>query len=228
MTKSETKKVAETPKTTIFVTPPNYKIVRAKIIGTAPFVSNNFSAEAAEQMKIEMEKGDQGKSAKGPKKPKDFEAGYHGSMHMSTEEWPGIPATSFRAAMIRACSMVKIPMTIARLAFFIMADGDELHNGKPLVKITKGDPKRFDAYVRNDNGKIDIRARALWEPGWEAYVTIKYDADYASQETVINILARAGMTVGVGAGRPSSTNSAGQGWGTFEIKEVGTFNKPLK
>jgi len=218
--KSVSPKPEAASKTMIVVTAPNYRDLLVKIVGTAPFVSNNFSEESKEQMKIAMTLGDQGKSAKGPRKPKDFEAGYRGSMHVSTQGWQGIPMISFRAAMVRACSMAKVEMTKAKQAFFVLADGQEVGSGKPLVKITKGEPQRFEEYVRNDGGKPDIRARALWEPGWEAVLQIQYDADFASQQTVLNILHRAGTSVGVGAGRPFSTNSVGQGWGTFRIKTV--------
>jgi len=34
-----------------------------------------------------------------------------------------------------------------------------------------------------------------------------------------NLLARAGLQVGIGEGRPDSKNSAGMGWGLFQIEE---------
>jgi len=37
---------------------------------------------------------------------------------------------------------------------------------------------------------------------------------------VTNLLARMGMQVGIGAGRPDSTDSAGMGWGTFRIAKT--------
>jgi len=35
---------------------------------------------------------------------------------------------------------------------------------------------------------------------------------------VTNLLSRVGMQVGIGEGRPFSKNSAGMGWGTFELE----------
>lgn len=78
----------------------------------------------------------------------------------------------------------------------------------------------FLKHVRNSNGSTDIRSRARFAPGWECVVPIKYDADFLSAESVSNLLNRAGISVGVGAGRPFSTMSVGQNWGTWELKNV--------
>lgn len=202
----------------IVITAPNFKILSTTLVGTSKFVSNNFSQEAIDQMKIEQEKGAKAKSSKGNRAAKDFNAGYLGSMHISEEGWFGIPATAFRAAMIRTCSVKGIEMVRAKMCFFIEADGYEKGRGTPLVRVTKGEPERFDSYVRNATGVADIRARARLDAGWECNLRIRYDADLFSATTVANLVQHAGISVGVGAGRPFSTMSAGQGWGTFEIK----------
>lgn len=202
----------------IIITAPNFKVLSTTIVGTSIFVSNNFSQEAIDLMKTEMEKGAKAKTSKGNRAAKDFNAGYLGSMHMSEDGWFGIPATAFRAAMIRTCSVKGIEMTRAKMCFFIEADGYEKDRGTPLVRVTKGEPERFDSYVRNATGVADIRARARLAAGWECVLRVRYDADLFSATTVANLVQHAGISVGIGAGRPFSTMSAGQGWGTFEIQ----------
>jgi hypothetical protein len=59
----------------------------------------------------------------------------------------------------------------------------------------------------------------MWEPGWEATVRIRFDADLFTITDVANLLRRAGLQVGVGEGRPDSKKSAGMGWGIFDISE---------
>ena len=167
-------------------------------------------------LKESMEKGQVDKKRGNKLPPKDFEKGYEGSKHLSVDGWCGIPCIAFKAAMVRAGSLVGVEMTKAKQCIEILADGVATH-GSGLVRITSGEPERFDAYVRNSNGSPDIRARARFPAGWEATVTIRYDADFLSASSVINLLARAGWSVGVGAGRPFSTMSVGQGWGTFEV-----------
>lgn len=113
-------------------------------------------------------------------------------------------------------------MTLAKLSVFVLADGYERDRFgvQPLVKITKGKPQRTDFAVRNATGVADIRPRPMWDEGWEAIVTIRFDADQFTVEDVTNLLARMGEQVGIGAGRPDSKDSAGMGWGTFKIAKA--------
>lgn len=200
----------------ITISPPRLPVLEFRIQGTAPFVSNNFSQEARDQMRAEQEAGSTTKKGK-KREPKNFEAGYEGSLHREAGDlWYGIPATAFRAAMIDACRMAGFKMTHAKMSVFVEPDGFEA-DGTPLVRITKGHPEHIDSFVRNDNGSADIRPRGMWAAGWEAVVRVRYDADQFTSEDVANLLLRAGLQVGVGAGRPFSKKSAGQGWGTFTV-----------
>ena len=62
----------------------------------------------------------------------------------------------------------------------------------------------------------------MFREGWEADVRIRYDGDQFTASDVVNLLARAGLQVGIGEGRPDSKKSTGMGWGLFEIaKEDG-------
>jgi hypothetical protein len=102
------------------------------------------------------------------------------------------------------------------MSVFVVADGyDEEGNG--LVKITKGQPHMDVRAGRNANGGTDLRARPMWQEGWRARLTIRWDADQFTASDVVNLLARAGLQVGVGEGRPDSKMSAGCGWGQFTV-----------
>lgn len=204
----------------ITINAPNYSSLRTTLEGTAPYVSNNFSEEAAQQMRADQEQGASAKTGRGKKEPKDFNKGFVGSLHQADDGWYGIPATAFRNALIRACSTVGVEMTRAKMCVFVEADGYEKGRGTPLVKITKGKPEQFVAPVRNANGSIDMRSRARFASGWECHLRVLYDADLFKAEMIANLVNRAGISVGVGAGRPFSKDSAGQGWGTFKIKDA--------
>jgi hypothetical protein len=203
-------------KTTVSIQPPNFQTALFLIKGTAPFVQNKFSNKAREEIKATQMAGST--SRKGKKRdPKDFMAVFEAAKHYSSDGWIGIPAPSFRAAMISACRVCGYQMTKAKLAFFIEADGFDGDDGTPLVKITKGEPQYHEAAVRLDLGGTDIRPRPMWKPGWEAEVRIKYDADMFELSSIANLLLRAGQQVGIGEGRPDSKKSCGMGWGLFEI-----------
>jgi len=200
---------------TIVIEAPKFEIAAIRIRGLAPYVQHKFSAKARAQMIEKQRAGDQAK--KGRKRaPKNFEQTYKDAMHVSREGWHGIPAPAFRNACISACRIVGFKMTHAKLSVFIEADGFDADDGTPLVKINKGKPRVHESSVRNESGVADIRWRPMWEE-WEAIVRVRYDADQFSATDVYNLIARAGMQVGVGEGRPDSSNSNGQGWGMFEV-----------
>jgi len=200
---------------------PNYAVVSFNIIGTSPFVSNKFADEARDQMRAQMAAGSSSKLKKrgGERAGKDFDASYHGSMHKSDDGWYGIPSTAFKAAMVRAASQVGVSMIMLKQVLFIEADGFGDKGVTPLIRFTKGVPAPFDAYVKLKNGSTDIKRRGRWEPGWTCELRVRYDADLMTPTTIANLVLRAGLSVGVGAGRPCSTTSVGMGWGTFTIAE---------
>lgn len=200
----------------IVVKPPSIGMLNFLIEGTAPLVGNKFSVRARTDMRLAMEAGPRAKKGK-QREPKDFQRCFEEAKHVSREGWCGIPAPAFRCAMISACRMVGFAMTRAKLSIFVEPDGFDADDSTALVRITKGEPEYAEHYVRNDGGSADLRPRPLWREGWQAVVRIRYDEDQFSAEDVANLLARAGMQVGVGAGRPDSKDSAGMGWGTFKI-----------
>ena len=189
----------------VTIQPPNLKVAVFRIVGTAPYVQHKFSAKAKQMMIDKQAAGSVAK--KGTKRePKDFDALYEGATHRMTDGSYGIPAPGFRAAMVSACRVVGFKMTLAKLSLFIEADGFD-DEGTPLVKMRKGTPHRSDLAVRLETGVIDIRPRPMWNPGWEADLRVRFDADQFSLEDVANLLMRVGTQVGIGEGRPDSKNS---------------------
>lgn len=198
------------------ITAPNIKTAVFVIRGVAPYVQNKFSAKAREMMKATQEAGSVGKKGK-KREPKDFQKCFEDAQHISSDGWHGIPAPAFRAGMISACRVCGFKMTHAKLAVFVEADGFDADDMTPLVKITKGAPEYSEDLVRNATGVADIRARPKWQPGWEAKLRIRFDADVLSVNDVANLLHRVGSQIGIGEGRPDSKNSCGMGWGLFEV-----------
>ena len=52
---------------------------------------------------------------------------------------------------------------------------------------------------------------------WGARLNIQYDAGMLSDADIVNLISRVGVQVGIGEGRPDSKQSAGLGFGLFEI-----------
>lgn len=196
---------------------PALAILKVLIQGTSPYCQHRFGQKAMLQMKAKQEAGST--SAKGKKRePKNFDSLYEESKHKTKDDWCGIPAGAFRSAMISACRLVGFKMTHAKLAVFVEADGVDVVDHTPLVRISKGEPSKIESPMKNDNGGVDIRVRAIWDAGWQAIVRVKFDTDIFTAEDVMNLLARVGEQVGIGEGRHDSKECSGCGWGTFEIK----------
>lgn len=202
----------------LVIAAPNFKVAVFKIRGTTPLVMHKFSEKAKQTMIKTQEEGSTGKRRGAKKDPKNFDRLWKDATHLSREGWAGIPAVAFFKAMVAACRMVDFKQTHARQAFYVVPDGWSRDPGdrSGLVKITKGEPSRFDAPVRLQGTTTDIRSRPLWEPGWECSVKIRFDADMFNITDVANLLMRAGNQVGILEGRPSSP-SGGVGWGLFDL-----------
>ena len=107
-------------------------------------------------------------------------------------------------------------MTHAKLAFSVIEDGFDKVDGAPLVKITNGKAEQWVAPTRNATGVIDLRSRPMYRE-WGATLRIRYDAGMLTEADIANLIARVGLQVGIGEGRPDSKQSAGLGFGLFEI-----------
>jgi hypothetical protein len=188
-----------------------------RIRGTSPLVHHKFSQKAKDQIQQRQEEGAQGNKRR-TKTPRDFQDDYERSLHRLADGSYGIPAGAFRAALVSACRLVNFKMTLAKLSVFVQADGYDV-DGTALVRMTKGEPHPTGPLpVRNETGVVDLRNRAMFDPGWEALVTIRYDRQQFSLADVTNLLIRVGMQIGLLEGRNDSKNSCGfSGWGGFEI-----------
>lgn len=203
------------PTEKVSVRPLNEIRATFRIRGTAPLVQNRFGSRPKTIMLEKQEAGSTAKSKK-IREAKDFDALYRDAMHVSRDGWHGIPAPAFRNALVSSCRTAGFTMTMAKMTIFCEADGFGT-DGTPLVRITKGTPRRMDAAVRNATGVADIRPRPMFDEGWEAAVRIKFDGDAFNLEDVANLMVRAGVQNGVGEGRPNSRMSCGMGWGTWEV-----------
>lgn len=207
----------------IHIAPPNIRTGEVWIKGTAPLVMHKFSDKAKNMMREKQAAGSTAKT-KRERVAKDFDALFEGARHRSFEGWDGIPAPAFRNACIDACRLVNYKMTMAKMSIVVDADGFDAIEGTPLVKIYGGEPRKLESMVRLATGVCDISVRPQWLE-WGARLRFKYDADQFTANDVVNLIARAGMQVGVCEGRPFSKNSNGMGWGTFEISDEKTVKE---
>lgn len=199
----------------VAIAPADFRTIAFRVNGTAPLVMNKFSAKAREMMRAKQEAGSTAKKGK-TREAKNFDECYEQARHISTQGWDGIPAASFRKALIGACRLVDFKMTLAKIALFVEADGFDADEGTPLVKIiSKTGPKKLESLVRLETKVADIRIRPQWTE-WGAVLRIRYDGSIFNEQDICNLVMRAGLQCGICEGRPSS-ESGGCGWGLFEV-----------
>lgn len=204
---------AATPRESLQIPAPQFETLEFRLVGTAPYMQARFAEKARQAMRAKHEAGSASRKGK-KREPRDFADDYKQAMHVSAEGWAGIPASAFRQAAISACRIVGFKMTLAKLSIFIEADGTDALDGTPLVRL-EGEPEISEMMVRNATGVADIRVRPLWRK-WSCKLRVRYDMDQFSRTDVANLIARCGMQVGIGEGRPDSKSSAGLGFGLFK------------
>jgi hypothetical protein len=207
--------ITKKPKLDIKVDAPNMATATFEIIGTSPLVVHRFSAKAKAEMINKMVNPPK-PGSKVKRKPLDQEANYNEARYISPEGWDGFNAAAVRNALISACRLTGVKMTIAKLSIFVHRDGvdkDEPHYN--LVRIY-GERKRFDAIGRLDSGAPNPVSRPSYFP-WRSKLRITFDQDQFTIQDIANLLKRVGMQIGLCEGRHDSKNSAGQGWGCFDL-----------
>lgn len=202
---------------TVQIKAPNFGTAVFEIRGVAPLVIHRFSSKTKLQMKEKMETG----KAAGSKKNREAKATddlFHEARYVAKDGWDGFHAGAVRNAMISACRLVGFKMTLAKLSIFVEADGWDAQEPQiPLIRIY-GKPTKQEDMARVETGQPYVTVRAAYHD-WKAKIRIRWDGDQFTIEDVSNLLARVGMQVGIGEGRPDSKNSAGMGWGLFEVAQ---------
>jgi len=181
----------------------------------APLVIHRFSTKTLIQMRQKMETG-KAASSKKNREAKATEDLYKEAKYTSPDGWEGFNASAIRCAMISACRLVNFKMTLAKLSIFVEEDGRDKDEPQiPLVRIYGKSIKQEDM-ARVETGQPYCTVRAAYHD-WKAIIKIRWDLDQFTIEDVSNLLMRVGQQVGICEGRPDSPNSAGMGWGLFEL-----------
>ncbi len=199
----------------VTISPPKFAVIQPTLTGTAPLLQARFSGKAMQAMMSKMAEGQTARKGKA-KAARDFDDDFQQAQHFSMEGWVGVPASAIRNACIDVCRMVGFKMTHAKMSIFVEADGYDQVDGMPLIRLIAGKPEKTEMAVRNHTGVADIRIRPMWRE-WSLRPRIRFDEGQFRLSDVINLLARAGIQVGIGEGRPYSKDSNGMGFGVFEV-----------
>lgn len=216
--KSTATPAVSTESKTVTIKAPRFGIAVFHVRGIAPLVIHRFSWKIKNQMKQKMETG-KAASSKKNREAKLTDDLYEEARYRHADGWDGFNASAIRSAMISACRLVGFKMTLAKLSVFVEADGQDATEPQiPLIRIDGVSVKQEDM-ARVETGQPYVTVRAAFHD-WAAKIRIRFDMDQFTHQDVANLMQRVGLQVGIGEGRPDSKNSAGMGWGLFEIESM--------
>lgn len=202
----------------VIIAPPKFQQAIFHVIGTEVLVIRRFSTKTKEDLAGRISTGRPAGNRK-IREPQDHNDIYNSARYISPEGWDGFPASAIRCAMINGCRLTGFKMTVAKMSVFVVADGHDAKEPQiPLVRII-GEPVMQQDIARVETGQPYVTIRPAYH-NWAADIKIRWDADQFTLDDVTNLLARAGGQVGIMEGRPFSKDSAGLGWGTFEIERT--------
>jgi len=215
-----TQQTNKEPAEEIKISAPRFGKLQFRIVGIDPYMQHRFSKKVTGDILEKMAAvPSPTQNAKKVRKPKDIEQEYIDAAHFDKEGRYGIPALAIKSAMISACRLCKFTMKSSKLCFFVEADTTDAQDNSQLIFI-EGEPEKDIRPARIGINTMDIRVRPIWQAGWKANVRITFDEDQLSAKDIANLLMRAGMQVGIGEGRPDSTDSdsPGLGLGRFTLE----------
>ncbi len=173
---------------------PKREKLTVKVEGDTPYVGSNYS----EDTRKELAEKQSGKSKMKARAPRNIDAEINGRRTIK-DGIDCIPAGAFRAAMIDTAkddTLTAVNGEMVKRSVIVQGD---LGN---FISIKNGtgknfEPSTFESVVKLANGLPHIAYRPMYE-NWTADVTIIYIADKFTHQDILNLLARAGITTGVG------------------------------
>lgn len=180
--------------------------IQLNVLGTSPLICNRMSEKARRELLLPA--GRKTTAEKASSLKHDPIAEFRASPYLLPEgpALIGLMSSAFKGAMGTAA--LDLPgATKSKIGRLVYVEGD-------YVGIF-GVPKLFMSIVRSAdmNKTPDVRTRAII-PEWACRLTISYVEPIIKQTAVINLLAAAGITAGVGDWRPEKGKGA---FGRFKI-----------
>lgn len=188
------------------------------IEGISPLVVHRFSDKAAKAIKDKHTGGKKVRSLEA-RIPKDE---YEEAFHYLVNGKPGFPASGLKGCIKTACADVDgIAMTQAKRLLWVPGQDAKTAGSGLLLEIKKTKPRMREDMVRQPprTGTFVPRWRPEFPVGWQIEVPIVIkDTNVLSPDSVVNLLARAGMQVGLGEGRPEKDGA--MDFGMFRVAKV--------
>ena len=176
------------------------RLVEFNLEGDASvLVTHKWSEKAKKEMRDKQQK-----KVRGPRAAKDPEAECEAARYLDSEGRDCLPAIAFKKAIVDAASFSDdATKVILRGSVFVIGE---------LVVIDYEKREMREDVVRVQMSS-DLRYRPEYT-GWKVKLPVQYDASQLSIDQLVNFVARAGFSIGVGEHRPQKNGQNGR----FKIK----------
>jgi len=200
MKNTQSQKTNTNASSSVLIKPVQQHFLRLWIRGTAPLIQHAWSEKGIRCLR--MTAAERKKLPKGPRDP-DTEG--NAATYRTPEGDYGIPAMAVKAAMIEVAHKdVGLPKTTVRKALRFDRNG--------ILPMDCDEPEIREDIVRVGNEQTDLRYRPEFGR-WTVRIELRYDAELLTVQDVVNLIDRAGFSVGIGEWRPEKNGE----YGTFEV-----------
>jgi hypothetical protein len=179
-------------------------VLTTKIEGVSPLIEHKWSEKALTMLR-DKHAGIKVKN----REARDPEAEFHSAYYKCEDGQYGFPAGGIKQCLINAAHKdIGLEKTLLRKSLFIIPD-DTINN---LCAFETDDPVMREDIVRIGQGSTDLRYRPEFRY-WSMIIRMEFDSMSLTQNTILNLVQRAGFGVGLGEWRPEK----GGEYGRFQV-----------
>jgi len=202
------KKKPEAPQAAVTIPKLEIDEIVVRVTGLSPLLAHNW----AEKAKTEIRDKQGGKKIARERAIRDPRQEFQDARYIMPDGRDGFPAIAFKLAMKRAAKGLD-GLTMVDLSTWVYVLSDVGQRQTGLVAIEADEPEMREDMVRVSNGAVDLRYRPAYFP-WAANLRIRFQSGKINRESVVALVARAGLT-GVGDWRPEKNGD----FGTWTVGE---------
>lgn len=191
--------------TQIKLKPIQPKVISFWITGTSPMIQHAWNEKALAMLRMTASE-----RKKQPKEKRNPEELATACMHKTPQGDPALPMLAFKASLIGAAHKdLGIEKTLVRKAVYL---SHKHYVGDLLTPLVGSDPVIREDIVKVGMNQTDIRYRPMFEE-WSANIVLQIDPDLINEQDIVNLVNRAGFSVGLGEWRPEK----GGEYGRFQL-----------